>query len=300
MSLGKWVFVGGMERAGTTSVFDYLMNSNEVISLEEKELSLFNLYDAYGRVQLDARRIERVEKRNNSQVQHAKFVVDATPLYLSDPVAPLLIQELVERPYFIFVIRHPADRLLSDLRWVGAQSRGLDPVAYQQFALRKSMASSGLTRFLDRFDSDKVLILDFEDLSNEPEASAKAIDSFLGIKATGKIIGQANAYQGNRRYPLTYIMSAKLAALRKHSYWLDRLILFLRRYSWLHRWWHARLDAFNGEPAPPIVVHDPESVKTQLQAEIERLVSGGFIAKEKSARWIHKLSVIDVNSSDNA
>lgn len=300
MDLDKWVFVGGMERAGTTSVFDYLTDSNEVISLGEKELSLFNLYDAYGRVQLDARRIAQVKKRNNNQGQYAKFVVDATPLYLTDSVAPLLIQELVACPYFIFVVRHPADRLMSDLRWVSTQFRDLDSFAYQQFALQKSLVFSGLTTFVERFGRDKVLILDFEDLRDEPEASASTINSFLGIEATGKTIRQTNAYQGNRRYPITYIMSSNLSILRKHSYWFDRFIFFLKRYSWLHRWWHARLYAFNGDSSSSIVIHDPESVKAQLQAEIERLVEGGFIAKEKSARWIHKLSVIDVKSSDNA
>ena len=148
VDLDKWVFVGGMERAGTTSVFDYLTDSNEVISLGEKELSLFNLYDAYGRVQLDARRIAQVKKRNNNQGQYAKFVVDATPLYLTDSVAPLLIQELVACPYFIFVVRHPADRLMSDLRWVSTQFRDLDSFAYQQFALQKSLVFSGLTTFV--------------------------------------------------------------------------------------------------------------------------------------------------------
>ena len=69
-----------------------------------------------------------------------------------------------------------------------------------------------------------MLILDFEDLRDEPEASVSTINSFLGIEATGKTIRQTNAYQGNRRYPITYIMSSNLSILRKHSYWFDRFI----------------------------------------------------------------------------
>lgn len=298
--LENCVFVGGMERAGTTAIYNYLTQTAICQDFGLKEPSIFNLYDAYGEVQLNWDRLSDICLLNNNVAgngrAHRGLAIDATPLYLSDPISPVLIKEFVKVPYFVFVLRNPAARFLSDLKWVATQERDLDSRAYQRFALKKSLVADSVVGYLNTFSRESVLVVNYEDLRGEPENVTRSICEFLGVDYKPLPVETTNAFAGARAHPYTYKFSVKLSEVRSRWAPVNSAVEFVKRWHWLSQKWHDRIDKFDPNVAVQVKIFDLAGVRASLVEEVDKLASKGFLSEEQYAQWSLEVSELIVDS----
>ena len=106
--------IGGTEKAGTTSVFDWLSGHPEVGASLRKETDFFREHPA-GDVALDAERYAAFFERTD---RHAKVLMEASPGYLGEAalVAPRM-RTLLPDVKLLFILRDPIGRLYSSFQF---------------------------------------------------------------------------------------------------------------------------------------------------------------------------------------
>ena len=138
------LIVAGVPRAGTTALFRYLTSHPQVCGSDFKETCYFvdpgywsedqfqrslpnvrshglDAYQAY---------FDRCEQRG----QAARIVVDASPDFVYQDSAVEMIPLVPSAPLVVFVVRNPADRLLSLYRFaLGNQARLPEGTTFAQF-----------------------------------------------------------------------------------------------------------------------------------------------------------------------
>jgi hypothetical protein len=102
------------------------------------------------------------------------------------------VRESHENVKIIYVMRNPLERLWSHLKfhamWMGKYDEVMKYSASEKvgFVRRFDLLSDGLygghlERFLQLFDESDVLLLNFEDITNDPEAVLRQVGTFLDV-----------------------------------------------------------------------------------------------------------------------
>ena len=105
----------GTPRAGTTSLYQYLISHPNVLSAVKKETVFFNYayhvnLDWYRMYFPTKRECERIKNKRGHQIL---ITGEATPSYLIDPRIPKRIFEKLPKIKLIILLRNPVDRALS-------------------------------------------------------------------------------------------------------------------------------------------------------------------------------------------
>ncbi|MEP7129430.1 MAG: sulfotransferase [Chitinophagales bacterium] len=133
------LIIGGVHKAGTTSVYTYLSMHPDVCGSSTKEIGFF-MPLRYGR------EIPTMEKYA-SYFSHCeagkKYRLEASPSYLygKEVIAERIIKELGSDVKMIFIFRNPADRLFSFYERKKANAYLTSDVTFEDF-VRKSIAFS--------------------------------------------------------------------------------------------------------------------------------------------------------------
>lgn len=201
----------GAQRSGTSSIYKYLGAHPQVVPSSRKETEYFSTSfhegEAWYRAHfpLEARRVLQ-DRLTNRRL----LTFEATPDYLLDPRAAPRAAELLPSVRIIALLRNPVDRAFSHYhhsrrlgfesldfaqaiaaeprRLAGEYERMLEDPTYQARSLRRySYVERGhyaaqLTRWLNVFPRDALLVLRFEDLIAEPASVLTRIEDFLGIE----------------------------------------------------------------------------------------------------------------------
>ena len=188
----------GAQRAGTTSLYDYLCSFPQVASAAQKEVHYFDL------------QLQRGPSWYRAQFIEAPGTItgEASPYYLFHPLAPARAAELVPRAKIVVVLRDPIERAYSHYhhevrcgfetltfadalraepeRMAGEEARILDGVDDPQSSHRHhSYLSRGryleqLERWREHFPADQVLIVRSEDLTVD-EGARRSVVAHLGV-----------------------------------------------------------------------------------------------------------------------
>jgi len=121
----KFLIIGGAPRSGTTSLFQYLAAHPEVCesSIKETRFFLERNYPLPSVTRFDGGNLEEYGRFFARCLRDpAKVLLEASPDYLYSRVA-LRIGELMPRARIVFVLRDPADRVIS--WYLYARHRGL-------------------------------------------------------------------------------------------------------------------------------------------------------------------------------
>jgi len=200
-SLPDFVIIGG-QRCGTTSLFAALSQHRSIIPSFRKEVHFFDLHHQRGTAWYRAN--FPFEWQLNDR---ATF--EATPNYLAYPGAPDRLHGVLPDAKLIVLLRDPVERTYSSWKLrvkEGAESRSFDTAVLDglqgesdslaeragvegealgeamRFAyLEKSQYAHHLERWLERFDRDRVLILQSEQIFEEPDQGRIKIEDFLEI-----------------------------------------------------------------------------------------------------------------------
>ncbi len=190
-------FIVGAPKAGTTSLYHYLNEHLEIEMSSQKEPDYFSdealkrqgMY--YGK-----NRIDNLEKYHGLFTnKDVKLRGEASVSYLFYDDVPQKIKEYNSKAKIIIMLRNPIDRAFShylmDYR-LGLVSDSFDSIIkkklkhknanlfFQQY-IKLSEYSQQVSRYLEVFDKEKIMFIDYEDFKNDVSAVVDKAYLFLGV-----------------------------------------------------------------------------------------------------------------------
>jgi len=186
-------------------------------------------------------------------MQNNDLCIDATPMYLYNPLAPARIKALIPNAKVIILLRNPVERAIS--HYFHVKRHGFEPLSIEQaFANEKerlekinsdyktpafrlhSYQSRGdylpqIQRYQEHFDQKQILILHSDDLFNSPEVTLKKVFKFLTVDASEKINDLKSQNIGNNK---TKVSAAVYQKLERHfTSTNERLFKHIKqRFDW--------------------------------------------------------------------
>jgi len=201
----NYLIIAGISKAGTTSLFDYLVAHPEVEGSSikqtfffldkdlQKELNLNLLYDY-------EKGLDQFENFFHELHPQTKYRIEATPDYLYSLGTPNRLADFfkIYSGKVLIILRNPVSRFNS-FYYFGKQ-QGLIPenMSYETFyqqakeytenknpclmAYKTGFYAQYLKTYQDKFEEGLEVIF-FEDLKNDPKGLMQGICSFLGISS---------------------------------------------------------------------------------------------------------------------
>ena len=195
----------GAQKAGTSSLYQYLVGHPHVARAFRKEVHYFDNGCRGGRYWYQAHFPTRFAKWRNS----AMITGEATPKYLFEPRAPELAHKLVPGAKLIAILRHPVSRAYSQFQmlkrkkqcsgtfeeWIDREIdliSGLQwPLAWHELkrdiaqaptnCLLRGIYADQLRSWLDFFPREQLLVLNSERFFANPQADLDRVADFLGL-----------------------------------------------------------------------------------------------------------------------
>lgn len=179
------LIIPGAAKCATTSLYVMLKGHPQMCASRIKETNFFSKHDRWE---------EELDWYHDLfDPQPGQMLFEASPSY----TGPLLKErDVAQRIYrynpamrFIYMVRNPLDRIVSAYMHAFQQFRTdaslSERLRNNPHLLENSMYFSHITPYIELFGRDRVLILDFEDLIEDPGKCLKNISSFIGIDPGG-------------------------------------------------------------------------------------------------------------------
>ncbi|MCF8042040.1 MAG: sulfotransferase domain-containing protein [Desulfarculaceae bacterium] len=178
----------GAQRSGTTSLFQVLKRHPQVFIPDVKEVNFF-FHDNHYR-----RGVEYYQSFFKGAPSSALAVCEASPGYICKPGVAQRIHDLMPQAKLVAVLRNPVDRAYSQY-WDNRRFLA-EPLSFEQaidVALtpeyrhgERGYFSRGayinqIESYLELFKRERMLVLIFEDLKQDPEAVFGRCFDFLGV-----------------------------------------------------------------------------------------------------------------------
>lgn len=219
----KHVFLIGAMKCGTTTLYDHLTKHPEIAEGVTKEPDYFSL--KMGKPEYKEGKY--IDKFKIEKGKH-KFTLDASVGYTKFPVedgVPERIKNYGIDPYLIYIIRNPIDRIKSHYNYMKRDyswSANID----SPHLINVSKYYMQLEQYLHYFPKEKILIVKFEELKEDPVKLCNKIFKFIGASESKIDIG-VNLVK-NKTKPINkkqiYLVK-KLEFFSKHSpYFLKKLV----------------------------------------------------------------------------
>lgn len=190
-------FIVGAMKAGTTSLYLYLKNQDEIFMPENKEPNYFS------RVVVPRDSPHTIRDPNEyfhlfQNVKNESRIGEASTTYLQDPKAPKLIHDNFPNAKIIIILRDPIERVYS--QYLGQVRAGMEKDSFsnviqrdlKNIKLKKlhyrnillgSFYFENVKKFVETFGHENVLILTYENFIMDVKVSVKYILKFLEINS---------------------------------------------------------------------------------------------------------------------
>lgn len=190
-------FIAGAPKCGTTSLHSYLQAVPGIYMSRIKEPNYFSrvaIPDDHPMVK--PIRDESQYLQLFAQAGEAKIVGEASPTYLQDPEAPMLIDRAVPDAKILLSLRDPVERLYSlYLMMLNSRSglgtfaeeieRGLALQGDRNLALLRlevGLYDEQVRRFREVFGDQRLKIIIFEEFMTDVPAALREVLEFLGVE----------------------------------------------------------------------------------------------------------------------
>ncbi|WP_277679720.1 sulfotransferase domain-containing protein [Gracilibacillus dipsosauri] len=202
----KYVIIGGISKAGTTSLFEYLVNHPQVSGSSIKQTNFFLDKDLQCKLKLKS-----LYDYNVGLEAFLKFFpfakentlrVEATPDYLYSPNTPKRLREFFDLypGKVVFILRDPVTRFTSFFYY--GKQQGLIPQEmslldfYQEsksymedfnpclMAYKTGFYCKHINKYLETLGTDRVLVLCFEDMKRNPHEFMSTLSTNLSIDSS--------------------------------------------------------------------------------------------------------------------
>jgi hypothetical protein len=202
-SLPDFIIIGA-QKSGTTSLYSFLTQHPQVFRALQKEVHFFNQHYEKGP------RWYRAHFPPTKELPPGSITGEATPRYISNPLVPKRICELVPDVKLVAILRDPAERAVSNyfqgvragwerrpiLEALSADEALIDRAAlgWNELAIMKRQYKSRglyfeqLERYLRYFSREQLLILKSEAFFNDPHETLAAAFDFLGVDPGFKVM----------------------------------------------------------------------------------------------------------------
>lgn len=197
------LFIIGAPRSGSTFLYGYLSKHPSVFMSAQKEPWHFatetsTVWRGPGDDQpiTDYKTYMDLFREADPQKHHV--IGEASTCYLHSPLAPYRIRNVIPHPRIIAVLRNPVERAWSNYIQhisLGRESENNFLIAVSKEPERSRLQWSPfwqytgvskyriqIERWLDVFPREKMLLVPFDDLAQNPQAVFRDVDAFLGIE----------------------------------------------------------------------------------------------------------------------
>jgi len=182
---GSYALIIGAMKCGTSSVFNYLKGHPQICPSIVKEPEFFSENQWHG---IEVENYHDLWPSYNPAVH--KYVLEASTGYTKYPWetnVPRNISGYSINPKFIYIVRNPFDRIVSHFNFT-AQSNKKNNTSHLQNVqivdshyINISNYFMQLEQYRKYFPVTQILILDFDDLNNNPAVLLKKIFEFLDV-----------------------------------------------------------------------------------------------------------------------
>ena len=195
----------GAPRSGTTTLYAALRAHPEVFAADGKELHFFDHHWDQG---------VRWYSSHFDRAQPEQLAVEATPMYLSNPIAMNRISSLCPKAQLIAILRHPVERMHSHffyLRARGLDSGTIEDAVNREVAgkprgfpyLRIGLYHQQLTHANSLGLEHPVSVLWYEDLADDPLGMAAHLAGVLqvsvgSLELHGRRVNSADQFRSIR------------------------------------------------------------------------------------------------------
>lgn len=184
-------FIVGAPRAGTTSLYEYLKNCQNVFMSPIKETYFFSPNVNMNLILSKPVKKEKDYLKLFHEVKNEKAIGEATPSYLWDPDSAKLIHTKIPTARIIIILRNPIERAFSHYLWL--VSLGKENLSFSE-SIKKSLSakpdfsgriidggmySNQIQKYFDEFDKKQIKIIIFEEFSKDPKKFVEDILTFL-------------------------------------------------------------------------------------------------------------------------
>lgn len=203
-------FIIGVQKGGTTSLYNYLARHPAVLPASEKEIHYFTDHFRRGDAWYRARFPTRYRKWRRMLGLRARILTgEATPYYIFHPHAARRIEARYPDARIILMLRNPVDRAYSHYRYhvkLGVETLSFEQAiaaepqrlagelermmadesycseSYKLFSyLRRGVYIEQVRRWREYFPREQMLILRSEDFFADPARCFLEVTQFLGL-----------------------------------------------------------------------------------------------------------------------
>lgn len=174
------LFIIGTQKGGSTSLHKHLSRHPDIGSFHEKEINLF----------LEGVAVDKRMEALGPAKGGGAYLLDGSVNYSRYPRhggVPARILDHVgrERPKFIYTLRNPVDRLISQYHW-NAQRYGehrglLEAAADDDTYVPTGKYDLQMEQYLEHFSLDQFRFVKFERFRADPETEVNAVLDWLGL-----------------------------------------------------------------------------------------------------------------------
>lgn len=171
------IIIGSM-KSGTTALYNYLIEHPHICGAVYKEPEFFSENQGH------ALQIDNYEKLWNFNTNKHKIALEASTGYTkypSEPNVPRSIYNYGIQPKFIYIVRNPIDRILSQYQHVISNENWSNNKIVSSKTISLSSYFLQLSKFRQYFPKENILIVSYDELSKRPGETVSRVFKFLEI-----------------------------------------------------------------------------------------------------------------------
>ncbi|MEM9403018.1 MAG: sulfotransferase [Pseudomonadota bacterium] len=174
----SFLLIIGAMKCGTTSLFSYLASHPMICASNPKEPEFFSRKQAH---QVDVTRYEELWNYDSSKHRYA---MEASTGYTKFPRESGVAERICAfglQPRFVYIIRDPIERIESHINYAMQRGRPLDKEDSIVQLVELCKYNLQLRQFTEFFGRERILVLDFRRLVEEPKALLTDVYRFLDV-----------------------------------------------------------------------------------------------------------------------
>lgn len=276
MSVIKFIIAGSM-KSGTTTLNDYLELNNQISMCHPKEPQFFSQHYDKG-----IKYYESLWKKPDKICGEASTCYSRWPFYKDIPAK---IAAYNPHMKFIFILRNPIDRAYSHYRHNVLQ----DNLKYSSFndainksneILHTSLYMQQIEQYLIYFPKEQILIVDFDDLTQQPLQLINTVEQFIGVTQSTEIKSNKSNQAGIavskrnirnliakiRHFPGINFLVNKIFDKNQRQLIRTKIEQYLSQATWIKKYAKIKSNQF-----PPLKITERHYFLIKLLSDIEKL-----------------------------